>query len=167
VNNAYNPITGTHQPYGWDQMAGLYRFYKVVGCSMKFTFLSSEKTSTENQPALIFIRSVPVNENQSIAGVTPTVAAEWPNTRIIPIVTGAGSPPVISHSVDIPRQLGISHDQFNSDVSEYSAATTAAPARYAYVQLGMAGPASTANVDFLLEVTYTINYWQRITQSQS
>lgn len=163
VNNAYDPIIGTHQPYGWDQMAGLYRFYKVVGCTMKFTLLQSGA----NEAAMVFIRSVPVNENQSIASQTPGTIGEWPGTRIVPLVSGAGTPPCITHTIDIPRLLGVSHEQFNADASLYSAAVTSAPTRYAYVQLAAAGPATTTNVDFMVEVKYTVNYWQRITQAQS
>ena len=60
--------------------------------------------------------------------------------------------------IDIPRQLGITPEQFRADVSQYSAAVTAAPARYAYVQVGCAGSATTSFLSVAVEIEYTIQY---------
>jgi hypothetical protein len=164
VNNAYDPITGTHQPYGWDQMAALYRFYKVIGCRMKFTLLNAVAA----QPVILAIRPVPVNENLSIAGTNVGQALERPATIAVYSVSSGGPCPTRTLDVNIPHLLGITKEQFLADVSEYSAATTAAPSRYAYVQIALAGPSITTSHAYVgIEVEYTIQYWQRITLAQS
>lgn len=161
VNNAYDPINGTHQPYGWDQMAALYRYYKVVGCSYKITGLAFP-----DKNLVLVVRPVPVNENLSIANTALATVAERPGTKLAFAQFG-GPIPSITGTVDIPRQLGVSQEQFDADVSEYSAAVTAAPSRYAYTQIGVCGTDATTFMHVVIEVTYTVNYWQRITQAQS
>jgi hypothetical protein len=162
VNNAYSPLNGGHQPYGWDQMAALYRYYKVVGCTMRFTFMNQQSTN-----AIAFVRQVPVDENATMEGTHVNFMSERPGTHHVPTQPGGGVPPTLDLRINIPRQLGISPEQFKADVSQYSAAVTAAPARYAYVQIGCAGSATTSFVSVLADVTYTVQYWQRITQATS
>lgn len=161
VNNAYDPILGTHQPYGWDQMASLYRYYKVVGMTYKITGLAFP-----DKNLVLAVRPVPVNENLSIANTGLATVAERPGTKLAFAQLG-GPIPTIHGTVDIPKQLGISQEQFDADVSQYSAPVTAAPPRYAYVQIAVCGTDITTFMQVLIEVTYTINYWQRITQAAS
>jgi hypothetical protein len=161
VNNAYDPINGTHQPYGWDQMAALYRYYKVVGCSYKITGLAYP-----DKNLCLVVRPVPVNENLSIANTGLATVAERPGTKLAFAQFG-GPIPSMSGQVNLPKQLGVSREQFDADVSEYSAAVTAAPSRYAYIQIGVCGTDVTSFMQVVIEVTYTVNYWQRITQAAS
>ena len=162
VNNAYSPINGGHQPYGWDQMAGLYRYYKVVGCHMRFTVMNQQSTS-----AVFLARQVPVDENATMEATHFNWVGERPGTHKVCTQPGGGVPPTLDLRINIPRQLGISPEQFRADVSQYSAAVTAAPLRYAYVQIGCAGTATTSFVSVITELTYTVQYWQRITQNTS
>lgn len=161
ANNAFSPINATHQPYGWDQMAGLYRFYKVIGCEMSF------KVANQTSGPLYFaVRPVPVNENATLSTDVAT-AAERPATITKQVAALGGPLTEMSIKLDIPKLLGVSKEQFDADVSEYSAATTAAPSRYAYVQAAVAGVNNTAYAEVLVDVVYTVHFWQRITQAQS
>jgi len=162
VNNAYEPINGGHQPYGWDQMAALYRYYKVVGCVMRFTTMNSQSTN-----AILFVRQVPVNENATMEATHVNFVAERPGTHNVCHQPGGGRPESLTLRINIPQQLGISPEQFRADVSQYSAAVTAAPSRYAYVQVGCAGAATTSFLSCLVELEYTVQYWQRVTQASS
>lgn len=162
VNNAYSPLNGGHQPYGWDQMAGLYRYYKVIGCTMRFTPMNQQSTN-----AILFVRQVPVDENATMEATAVNLMAERPGTHRVCTMPGGGNPQTLELRIDIPRQLGISPEQFRADVSQYSAAVTAAPSRYAYVQVGCAGSATTSFVSCLVEIEYTVQYWQRVTQASS
>lgn len=161
VNNAYDPINGTHQPYGWDQMAALYRYYKVVGFSYEVVGLAFPDKSL-----VLGVRPVPVNENTSIANTGIATVAERPNTRLAFAQFG-GPIPSLKGTVNIPQLLGVSQEQFDADVSEYSAAVTAAPSRYAYIQIAVAGTDATTFMQVVIRVVYTVNYWQRITQAAS
>jgi len=162
INNAFSPINATHQPYGFDQMATLYRFYKVENCYMRFTVANMSTT-----PCYFFVREVPVNENFSMTAGEAALITEKPNVRSYHVPALGG--PVVKHEVniDIPKVLGVTRQMFEADVSEYSALCTAAPNRYAYVQVGVAGSANTSYCEVMVEVGYTVKFWQRITQGQS
>ncbi len=161
--NAYSPISGTHQPYGFDQMAALYRYYKVVGFKYRITGVNYTAASA----TMLGVREVPVNENKSLSATDIAQAAERPGMRQAFTTAGNGLPPVIEGEVDIPALLGVSKEMFKADVSEYGALCTAAPNRYPYVQISVAGNNSSAFMRLLIECEYTVNFWQRITQNQS
>ncbi len=163
VTNAYSPINGTHQPYGWDQMAGLYRRYKVVGLSYRITMV----TYAASTAMAIVVREVPVNENAAIGATDLATIIERPGARWKVTTAGNGAPPVIENTVDIPALLGVSVDQFDANVEDYSALCTAAPSRYPYIQIGACGTPVSSTCHVVIECVYTVNFWQRITQSQS
>lgn len=162
VTNAYNPITGTHQPYGWDQMAALYRFYKVIDFKYKITMVQYIGT----QFSALGVRPVPVNENSTISTQNIGNQAERPDMRIA-FATAGTKPAVLSGRIDIPKLLGVTPEQFDADVSEYSALCTAAPNRYPYLQVAVAGQNVAVTAWVLIECEYTVHFWQRITQAQS
>ncbi len=163
ITNAYSPISGTHQPYGWDQMAALYRYYKVVGFSYKVTAVQYVGSTA----GALGVRAVPVNENSTMSATNLAQQLERPGTKTRLLVAGAGKPPSISGTVDIPTILGVSREQYDADVSEYAALCTAAPNRYPYIQIAYAGVNNAAFAYVIVECVYTVNFWQRITQAQS
>lgn len=162
VNNAFEPINATHQPYGWDQAAALYRRYKVIGFRLHVTAYNTQ----DIQPAHLLIRPVPVNENKTIDSVYLETCLEWPGVIDAPIPAAGG--PIVSRTldVDIPKLLGLSAEQYLADTSRYSADVSGAP-QYAYVQVGVAGPSATSFADVTMRVEYIVQFWQRVTQNQS
>ena len=163
INNAYEPVSGTHQPYGWDQMAALYRYYKVVGCRMKITAVNFVADTC----GIISVRPVPVNENLTLTGQNVSGAMERPGVINRFLVAGSGKPTEIHLDIDIPRLLGVSREQFDADASLYSATVTGAPSRFAYVQMSFAGYSTTSSCVAVVECEYDVHFWQRITQAQS
>lgn len=163
ITNAYSPISGTHQPYGWDQMAALYRFYKVIGFKYRVTGIQYIGTSA----TALGVREVPVNENSTMSSTNLAQQLERPGSKVKFLVAGAGQPPSIEGSVDIPKVMGVTQEQFDADVSEYAALCTAAPSRYPYVQVAIAGVNSSASAYVVIECEYVVHFWQRITQAQS
>ena len=102
VNNAYSPVNGAQQPYGWDQMAALYRYYKVVGCTMRFTPMNQQSSN-----AIFLARQVPVDENATMDTTASRTAMERPGVRYICLQPGGGAARTLEMKIDIPRQLGI------------------------------------------------------------
>ena len=168
--NAFSPISGTHQPYGFDQMAALYRFYKVIGFKYKITAMLQNQVSAAPAVALA-VREVPVNENLALTGAGLARILEAPGTKVA--FTNLGTRPcTIRGEVDIPKLLGVTPEQYSADVSQYAALCTAAPTRYPYVQIGIAGSesdiSSSATYAYVVvECEYIVHFWQRITQAQS
>lgn len=163
ITNAYSPISGTHQPYGWDQMAALYRFYKVIGFKYKVTGINYVGSTA----CALVVRPVPVNENAGMNPASLYTVLERPDTRVRYLVAGAGYPPSIEGNVDIPKLMGVTQEQFDADVSEYAALCTAAPSRYPYLQVAVAGSSTSASAYVVIEVEYIVHFWQRITQAAS
>ncbi len=162
VNNAYEPINSTHQPYGWDQASALYRRYKVLGFKMTVTAYNMNAT----KPVHLIMRPVPVNENKNIQDTYLETCLEWPSIVDIPVAAAGGPMARRTMSVNIPKLLGITKEQYLADTSRFSADVTAAP-QYAYVQLGVAGSDSAAYADVTVRVEYIVQFWQRVTQDQS
>ncbi len=161
VNNAFSPLTGAQQPYGWDQMTALYRRYKVIGFKYRYTVMNMSST-----PGYHFVREVPVNENFTMLAATATRCAELPGMHILHVPAAGGPVVSLERTVDIPKLLGITKEQFLADATRYTADVTAAP-EFAYVQDGFAGSATTTFVRVLVQVEYTVQFNQRITQAQS
>lgn len=168
ITNAYSPISGTHQPYGWDQMAALYRFYKVIGFKYKATAIITGQAA--NSPAVALgVRPVPVNENAALTASALATALERPGTSVSYTQYG-GRPTIQQGSVDIPNLMGVTNEQFTADVSQYAALCTAAPSRYPYLQVAICGPETGGSPTYAyvsIECEYVVHFWQRITQSQS
>jgi hypothetical protein len=162
INNAYDPIQGTHQPYGWDQCAALYRRYKVLG--FKLTVMALNMNATK--PVHLVMRPVPVNENKSIQDTYLENCLEWPSIHDFPVASAGGPISKKTIVVDIPKLLGITQDQYIADTSRYSADVTSAP-QYGYVQVGVAGSDSAAYADVTIRIEYVVQFWQRVTQDQS
>lgn len=161
INNAFEPASSTHQPYGWDQMAALYKQYKVIG----FKFEITVQNANSNNNAITLVRPVPYNENTDLNNVS-MLSAERPGVRLIP--TQYGAPPgKMSFSVDIPKLLGVTKDQYLADVSQYAAQVTAAPTRYAYIQVATQTNELNKYVSVTIKCTYRVQFWQRATQATS
>ncbi len=160
VNNAYEPCSSTHQPYGWDQMTALYRQYKVIGCKMEVTVQNSSGFS-----CITLVRPVPVNENTNISNVS-LLSAERPDVHLLYTAPGA---PIAkwSQNIDIPRLCGVTREQYEADVSEYAANYNAAPNRFAYVQIATQSESTSKSVVILVKMTYRVQFWQRSTQATS
>ncbi len=160
VNNAYEPCNSTHQPYGWDQMAALYNQYKVIGCRME---VHVSNKSAEN--CITLVRPCPVNENTNLNNVS-MLSAERPGVEML--FTAPGQP--IAHwkkSFDIPALCGVTKEQYDADVAQYGAAVTAAPSRYAYVQIATQSSSTSTAVSITVKMTYRVQFWQRQTQAAS
>lgn len=162
VNNAYDPIYSTHQPYGWDQMSALYRRYKVIGFKLTVTAYNMNAT----KPCHLIVRPVPVNENKTIDSTYLETCMEWPAVNDIPCAAAGGPMTRRTFVADIPRLLGITQEQYLADTSRYSADVTASP-QFAYYQVAAAGPDNTSYLDVSMRVEYVVQFWQRVTQDQS
>ncbi len=160
VTNAYEPAPSTHQPYGWDQMAALYRQYKVVGCKAEVWVSNSTGTN-----CVTLVRPVPVNENTNISNVS-MLSAERPDVDML--FTASGHPIAKwTRTIDIPRLCGVTKEQYDADVSEYAAAVTAAPNRYPYIQIATQSSTTSQTVSITVKLTFRVQFWQRSTQATS
>jgi hypothetical protein len=143
-------------------MAALYRRYKVLGFKLKLKVINNI-----SQPGYFLMRPVPVDENATMLNTLLSVSVERPGTVVKAVAASGGPVAELEYTADIPRLLGITREQFLADTDRYGAAVTAAPTAYPYVQLGWAGPSATSYCQVLVEIEYLVQFWQRVTVSQS
>lgn len=163
INNAYEPINGEHQPYGWDQIGALYGQYKVIGCKMRLTI----SNDTSNLTCYTAIRPVPYNEATVLSGFGIGIVAERPRSKVIMTTYGGGKPAVHTMNINIADSLGVTKEQYDADVTTYAATVTTAPSRYSYVQVATAGASLSKGVEVMVEIEYIVQFWQRTTQAVS
>lgn len=124
INSLFDPnFTGTgHQPNGFDQLAALYNKYYVdkVDITLLFSTIGSTADiccASSLQPISTF----------ALAGITVDAATEN-NLVSTAILSASGNSRTVEVklSVDIPKLLGLSHEQYISD-DRYQALVTANP----------------------------------------
>ncbi len=167
VNDVFAPIAGTHQPYGFDQYAGFYRRYKVVGFRARLEITGASSTGLVVYAA----RVTPPGVTVDIAADTvdevmerPGTLSGWANP------TTATTPVVLSFNMrltDIAKICGVTPQQYAADVSEYSAAVGASPSRVPELQLAAASASGSAVMYVLVKLEYDVEFSQRVTQAQS
>lgn len=163
LNNAFQPGGGSlHSPYGWDQAVAYYRQYKVRKAVVKIT---TNPNSSTNDTDWVVLRVLPPGATSTMSG-TLTSQLERPGQRTISQAAGA-TPQTIEFTVDFAELAGVTKQQFDNDISEYSAAVTAAPNRAFILQMASASAQVAHTVNAIVSVTYIVDFWQRIVQAQS
>lgn len=158
LNSLYDPNrTGTgHQPYGFDQLAGLYNRYRVVSCS--YTVSCS---STANP-----IRYGTIVSNEVLTFPTMSELCENPRSRFT--VQNPGGPLRQIHGkCYIPALMGRTKQQYMAD-DRYQAITSSDPAELAilHIQAGTLSDVFQA-VDLVITLEYTVEFFDLKNQAQS
>ncbi len=159
---AIDPVASTHSPYGWDQMKALYGYYKVVGFECSVTV----SNSTANNRAVTTFRVCPVGDISDMNGQS-LLLSEKPGVTNIITVAGAGTPPKFRFKANFPEQMGVSKQQFDSDISVYGATVTADPSRSPILKIACASDTVSVGVYCLIEAIFTVEFWQRTSLATS
>jgi len=115
-----------HQPYGFDQMAGLYNHYTVHRALIQVTLLN-------NTSALPVWLGVALHDDQNFAPATITDALEVPYQHAVmcPGTSNGGGARSAQMYFDARQFFGISQALLNGD-TDYGAAISASPTEGAY-----------------------------------
>jgi hypothetical protein len=164
LNSLYDPdFTSTgHQPYGFDQLAALYRRYRVTRCDVDITFSSP---TSNNMVAAVTCQSA--HGAFSMAGKAVNAVSEKPQTWVGRVNT-SGSQKIRFHaSLPIAGLEGVPEATVLSNEA-YSAAVTTNPNNPLYVRVAVADhdDASQALVAFV-RLTYHCTFYERRTMTQS
>lgn len=154
LNSIHDPdvISGVnHQPYGHDELATIYKQYKVYGCKVDIIFSDPSSDSVA-----CLVRVVPPNVSASMAGAYPSIEAESPMT-VMKTVNNTGSQKVrISQYIPMSRAIGITPLQFKvSTGSPYSAVFGTNPVDSPTLRIGAASNRSEASVTITAQVRLT------------
>lgn len=158
--------TGTsHQPYGLDQLTGLYNRFRVISCKYRI-FAQAQDGST------LQVAVIPSNELLTIPSISSL--RESPRTRYTLQGTGAAIRP-ISGKVYLPSLMGRTSAQYMAD-DRYQAqtlngtGTLAGPSELALLQVIAGTPAEIAGVpaiNFNVQLEYTCEFFDIKQQSAS
>ncbi len=162
LNDIYTPSSNNpHQPYGHDEMANLYTYYKVVKAVVTIT---SAMGATDT--LFLAARLRPPGVTTSMAGTTVSATCERPGTKLVIDRPGA---PVVFMKFDVPMHtaLGVTKAEFDADVSQFAALVGASPSIRAAVNYNAACIGTNTAVPTIFQVEYTVQWWGRKTLTQS
>jgi len=161
LNSLFDPDrTGTgHQPYGFDQLAGLYNRYRVIGCY----YTISAYAIGYNGPIRFAV--LPSNDAtagwNSISEVCENPRAKW----AIQVPGGQGK--VIKGYVSLPSLMGRNNQEYRAD-DRFQAQVSVSPAELAVLNIGAGTFLDTSTtVDCVITLHYVCEFFDLKLQTQS
>lgn len=159
LNSLHTPVSGGHQPYGHDELATLYRQYKVYGVKVDIVF-----SDPSADGLACCIRFVPPKVSADMAGEFPAIAAESPMTVCKFLNTTGTQQTRYSQYLPISTICGITPLQFKASVgAPYSAVFGTNPADMPTLRVGVASlnTSTTATVECRVTLTYYAQIYER------
>lgn len=150
LNGLFDPDrTGIgHQPYGFDQLSGIYNRYRVISCSYVINAYSGGSP--------IRFACLPCNEVPPINNVSEI--CENPRARF-KLQYPQGSISTIKGSTYIPSLVGRTKTQYMSD-DRYQAVTSANPAELALLFItGQTMADATTDINLTVTLNYTVEWF--------
>ncbi len=163
LNDLYSPIASTHQPYGFDQYSAFYTKYKVLSVRAK---LDVQVTPAMNDIGFVAARVSPPSPSINLSASTLDQALERPDTTWSFVRPGA-TPVSLNFSPKLHELLGITSQQYNADIDNFTALTSASPTLVPVLQFSYASAVGSATAYFIVTAEYDVEFSQRITQAQS
>ncbi len=170
INGMFDPdFTGVgHQPYGFDQLALIYKKYKVNGVLFDITFTDP---STDGMSTGVML--VTPNQITPLAAMSIQRATELGGMIVTKPLNNSGSQ--IAHVKQyVPGHIfmGITKQQFSSDIDNTTAFITADPpalSGVAFIRLAAAqyGGVGGGTLNYKLTLTYYCTMYDRIVLPQS
>lgn len=144
------------QAYMYDTLSGLYRRYKVIGgrVTLKFNTVSSG-------PVWYAVRIHAPGDATDITGDFISDVKELPRTQVITHSNGAPTQE-LKFDYKVWEVAGITKQQFDANIEDYSALVGASPARIPFMEVAIAGPSTSGAgvVDF--EIEFDCHFWSPI-----
>jgi hypothetical protein len=142
----YSDVGSDHQPYGFDQMVGLYNHYNVGKASMRMTF-THDTSSTQGH--LVGI----VGSADNSSSVYGHLLAEMPGAKLATCAP-RGPSVVINHHIDIGKWFGLTRSEVLTR-KEMSGTSSANPAEQVFWKIFSCG---TGTVSTVIECTLLISF---------
>jgi hypothetical protein len=162
LSSLYDPdfTNAGHQPYGFDQMAALYRKYLVRSVEFEITVVNPSEDAI-----LVAAMIQPSAGSQVLTGNTADTMVERPNV-VTKILNNTGEQRIIIRQPKFALHLleGVSRDQFENDLSDYGADTATNPNLTPYLRMAIAslkGDAS-ASVQYMVKIVFSAHFYERI-----
>lgn len=161
LNSLYDPdLSGVGtQPYGYDQLATLYRKYKVHGASIEVVF-----TDPDQDGMLMAIQLRNPSNVYSMAGKNVNDLREQPMTVVRTINNSGKQRVAVKQYVPISTVSGLTKLQFQADNDLFVASTTANPTAQPLFTIGVGSSRLAQNATMICRttITYYATMYERI-----
>ncbi len=163
LNSLFQPISGGHQPYGFDTMATLYRRYRVNSVTIKVETLPIV-TGSIYQVIGVF----PPGATQSTTNLLD--AHEWgenPNGSTQIIFLQGTKQVVWQKRFEMHTLCGLTREEYANNVEDYSALVTANPARMPTLEVNISGFGASMQGYNIISLTFEAEFFERVSLNQS
>lgn len=166
-----NAATTSRPPYGNPEFSARYAKYKITGCHIKLTMVSSNSPS-----AVLACAPVCSTDTYTFGGESPEKTLEKPgtaykmgNTMPASGTTALSAPETLEWWLTVQQVEGLTAVQFKADNGNYAANFGASPASRPYLAMavGDLGGVSTPGVSFLAEVVWYGFAYERVLTTAS
>jgi len=167
LNSLFDPnLTGIgHQPYGYDQMTGQYRAYKVTRVDVSVEFMDPSADGLMGA-ALITEPSDP----SVLFGASINAMMEKPNCHVVNVNDTGEQKVHFARSFTISELTGITANQLDANITDYTASTVASPVTVPKIHIAVAsldGAATTPTIRARIKLVYHAQFWDRVVLPQS
>lgn len=161
-----NAATTSRPPYGWPELASRYAKYKVTGCHVKITLVSSNSGSS-------FLTCAPVSSQDTFTfgGESGEKTMEKPGTdwalgnrTVGGTATANSAPATMDFYMTVQEVEGLTNAQWKADNANYCANVGASPASRPYLAMGVGDTAgvSTPGISFIAECVWYGFMYERL-----
>jgi hypothetical protein len=167
LNDAYDPnYSGVgHQPFGFDQLAAIYKRYLVLGAEIEIRFTNPNEDGETVASLLQGSAGTYTLATKQIAEV-----AENPQVEVkLYNATGNQLTTIRSGYIPFNRVEGISLPMYKGMADQYGALVTTDPTRIIYfrVALGSIVGSATASCQALVTIKMHTHFFERVSLGQS
>ncbi len=168
LGSLFQPRSGGHQPFGFDQMASLYARYKVHKVHIRVE--TTADVSTMARAAAQVIGIFPPGSTQTTLNVLSAYSMGENfnvSTKLVP--SAAVTPTIFQTTLDVATIAGLTKKEFEANIEDYSALVTASPTRFPFMEVNLAPTVAAIGSDYMSGVTLTFvaEFWQRISLAAS
>lgn len=166
LNSLFDPnITGTgHQPYLYDQIANVYRKYRVFSCDVLLTFYFPNSTTQS-----VLVQVVNSQDSSTLTAANTDEASERTGAFWCPIDPEGNNTITYQDSIKIWELEGMSYDEWIADTG-FAANYNASPAANSKIKFAVAdaaAPVTASSISCRVELIYKARMYEPLTVGQS
>lgn len=169
-NACFDPdFTGTgHQPMGYDQWAGLYTHYVVLGS--KITVQFAHATTSDTSPLFCVVRLQRDSASfagESLSKIMETARSTYTSYANINVNTLGMSRP-ISRTYSTKKFMNVT--DVNDNIARLGASTLANPTEQAFFNVGCRSVSASGDanaLDVIVTIDYIVEFSEPLVQAQS
>lgn len=166
-NSIFDPdVTGTgHQPRYYDQLAGIYDFYRVLGCKIKVNYIPTDATAPQQNHYMCVI---PSNDPSNLNNQNYLNLSELPYSKVV-VNNLYGQRSRIQSYHSVSRVAGVNSSTVkNDDAFRSQVALNPATRTFWHVVCGTLDEANLSiSGRLVVDITYYVQFENPLTPSAS